>query len=410
MSDILAKTMFMAGMAATAAKSAASYYFRGPRCPKWPLSFQVRRDMMFSVIVGRSGWLPTEADIEHIDFEAIAKGREKWDLPTSELPPEMGAFQPASITCASIDIDVGLFVGAGPAESGLCALVEEDRLDGGRRALSCEITAPASMLLALKDAASVDRAFGWAPVCQDEKIVLFLHGGAYRFGSPASHRGLAGRLSGMSDLRCVSIDYRLAPSHPYPAQLHDAFIAFVYLMQQGFKPENIVLVGDSAGGNLALALLFLLRHTGIAHKVCGLLLISPWSDLVSYRSSMERNASYDYLTAPPLSSPLAPARMFYAPGRKYSQALLDEMSHPLVSPINGDFRDFPPTLIQAGDKEILADDIAQLHENLLRDNPEHSDRYIYECYTDMIHVFHQFKELPDARDAFASAAKFLGSL
>ncbi|KAJ2827798.1 hypothetical protein GGI24_002562 [Coemansia furcata] len=406
MADILSKTMFVAGMVASAARSTASYYIRGPRCAKWPLMFQIRRDVMHNAMAVKPQRSPTDADIEKIDFALIAKHNKQWDLPASEVPAGMGAFRPASICVADIDVDPDVFAGAGPAESGLRALVAQDRLEGERE-IPYELTAPISML---GDGCDLERVFKSTPMDERENIILYVHGGAYRYGSPASHRGITGRLSGLSGLRCVSIHYRLAPLHPYPSQLHDAFLAFVYLMRQGFKPQNIVLAGDSAGGNLALALLLLLRHTGVAHTVCGLVLLSPWTDLVSSRASLERNAKYDYLTGAPLLSPLAPARVFYAPGRRYSRELFDEMSHPLVSPVNGDFKDFPPTLIQAGDKELLADDIAQLYENLLRDNPEHQDSYIYECYADMVHVFHQFGELPDAAVAFASAGKFIKGL
>ncbi|KAJ2735541.1 hypothetical protein IW152_001462 [Coemansia sp. BCRC 34962] len=398
--------MFIAGVVASAARSTASYYIRGPRCAKWPLLFQIRRDVMHRTIASNHKRSPAEADIEQIDFELIAKHNQKWDLPTTEMPLDMGAFRPASICVADINVNPDAFAGAGPAESGLRALVAQDRLEGGRE-IPYELTAPISML---GDGCNVEHAFSCAPIDESENVVLYLHGGAYRYGSPASHRGLTGRLSGLSGLRLVSVHYRLAPLHPYPSQLHDAYLAFLFLVQQGFKPQNIVLAGDSAGGNLALALLLLLRHTRVAHTVCGLVLLSPWTDLVSSRSSMERNAKYDYLTGPPLSSPLAPARIFYAPGRRYSQELVDEMSHPLVSPVNGDFKGFPPTLIQAGDKEVLVDDIAQLHENLLRDNPDRQDSFVYECYADMVHVFHQFIELSDAEIAFLSAGKFMKGL
>ncbi|KAJ2252667.1 hypothetical protein GGI13_003144 [Coemansia sp. RSA 455] len=404
MTDILSKSLFIAGMVASAARSTASYYIRGPRCAKWSLLFQIRRDVMYKVMSCNLKSSPTDAEIEQIDFGLIARHNMQWDLPASEVPADMGAFRAASIFVADIDVDPEVFAGAGPAESGLRLLVARDLEETGRE-IPYELTAPISML-----GDDLERVFKCTPIDENENIILYLHGGGYKYGSPASHRGLTGRLSGLSGLRCISIHYRLAPLYPYPAQLYDGFLAFVYLLKQGFKPQNIVLAGDSAGGNLALSLFLLLRHTGITHTVCGLVLLSPWTDLVSSRPSMERNAKYDYLTGPPLLSPLALARLFYAPGRKYSQELIDEMSHPLVSPVNGDFKDFPPTLIQAGDKEVLADDIAQFYENLLRDNPDRHDRFIYECYTDMIHVFHQFLEQDDTAVAFASAGKFMKGL
>ncbi|KAJ2074949.1 hypothetical protein GGH13_000955 [Coemansia sp. S155-1] len=323
MTDILSKSLFIAGMVASAARSTASYYIRGPRCAKWSLLFQIRRDVMYKAMSRNLKSSPTDAEIEQIDFGLIARHNTQWDLPASEVPADMGAFRAASIFVADIDVDPDVFAGAGPAESGLRLLVARDLEETGRE-IPYELTAPISML-----GDDLERVFKCTPIDENENIILYLHGGGYKYGSPASHRGVTGRLSGLSGLRCISIHYRLAPLHPYPAQLYDGFLAFVYLMKQGFKPQNI---------------------------------------------------------------------------------LIDEMSHPLVSPVNGNFKDFPPTLIQAGDKEVLADDIAQFYENLLRDNPDRHDRFIYECYTDMIHVFHQFLEQDDTAVAFASAGKFMKGL
>ncbi|KAJ2037148.1 hypothetical protein H4S03_003166 [Coemansia sp. S3946] len=304
MTDILSKSLFIAGMVASAARSTASYYIRGPRCAKWSLLFQIRRDVMYKAMSRNLKSSPTDAEIEQIDFGLIARHNTQWDLPASEVPADMGAFRAASIFVADIDVDPDVFAGAGPAESGLRLLVARDLEETGRE-IPYELTAPISML-----GDDLERVFKCTPIDENENIILYLHGGGYKYGSPASHRGVTGRLSGLSGLRCISIHYRLAPLHPYPAQLYDGFLAFVYLMKQGFKPQNIVLAGDSA----------------------------------------------------------------------------------------------------AGDKEVLADDIAQFYENLLRDNPDRHDRFIYECYTDMIHVFHQFLEQDDTAVAFASAGKFMKGL
>ncbi|KAJ1642971.1 hypothetical protein LPJ64_005215 [Coemansia asiatica] len=403
--EILSKASLAAGIAASVAKSTISYYVRGPKCASWPLWFQIKHDAIHSVVKKSAHRVVTDDEIDSIDFAEIAADNRKYDLPVSEIPPSMGSFERGIIDVSAVPIDTQAFAGTGPAEKELVSLTETDlsKSSSERRQIAFDIIVPTTLIV------TAPSAFECKPLNSNEHIILYLHGGGYALGSAASHRGLTGRLAFQSNLRCVAIDYRLAPLHPYPAQLHDAFIALQYLVQQGFQPENIVLAGDSAGGNLVLALTMLLRHIGVP-QLRGLVLFSPWPDLVSQRPSIRQNDKFDYLAAIPHESPLCQSRLFYAPGRPYSQELIAEMAHPLVSPINGDFKDFPPTLIQVGDKEMLFDDISELHHNMLAANPDRHGSFIYECYADMLHVFHQFLDLPAAQEAFISAGKFIKGL
>ncbi|KAJ2356345.1 hypothetical protein IWW50_000327 [Coemansia erecta] len=412
MPELLAKATLAIGMAAVIAKSTLSYYIKGPRCAKWPLWFQLHRDAIHRAIYTKPKSQPTDETIDDLDFEQIAANNSKWDLPESQLPPEIGTFERLSIRVSEVEIDhAAAFAGTGPAEHGLLALSASDKSESGcLREIPAELTVPASFSKPRKQQGErkVD-VFACRPLAEGEKVILYLHGGAYKFGSAASHRALTGRIANHAGMRCLAIDYRLAPLHPYPAQLHDAHTAFWYLVKCGFRPDDIVVAGDSAGGNLSLALTVLLRHSG--HRIRGLLLMSPWSDLTTERPSLKRNAKYDFLCAPPLASPLSPARTYYAPGRRLSQEMIEEMAHPLVSPVYADFTDFPPTLIQAGEKEIIVDEISQLFENISAHNPgARRGRYVYECYADMIHVFHQFLGLPDAQYAIAKAGEFIKAL
>ncbi|KAJ1722038.1 hypothetical protein LPJ53_003506 [Coemansia erecta] len=399
--DILAKATLIAGIAATATRSTLSYYTRGPRCKTWPLWFQLQRDAMFSIIKRAAHRSVTEDTIATIDFSAVHAKNRLMDLPVSEMPPHMGRLERRSIPVSQVPLSTDVFLGIGPAEAGLVQLTEGDRESSGR-----EITYD---MLVAKTLADDDGAFECKPLSPNERIILYLHGGAYTLGSAASHRGLTGRLVHQSGVRCVAIDYRLAPQHPFPAQLHDAYIAYQYLLNQGFKPESVIIAGDSAGGNLVLALALLLKHMRTTMP-CGLLLLSPWVDLVSERPSILGNAQCDYLYPLSLENPMTQPRMFYAPGRKLSETLVEELKHPLVSPVNADFSDFPPTLIQAGDKELMADDIDEMYHRMLSANPDRQTSFTYECYLDMIHVFHQFLDLPCAQEAYISAGKFIKSL
>ncbi|KAJ1936408.1 hypothetical protein GGF37_005622 [Kickxella alabastrina] len=401
---ILKRAKFVASIARSAAKSTISYCVKGPRCERWPLKLQVLRDVIYSISKIGNGASMTDDDIDLIDFEELAASYKKHDLPDSEIPFHLGTYVSASFKVTEVPIDPELFVGTGPAEKGLIALIKSDQdIACSKRVISYELTAPTPL------PGSAELAAKCEPLTPNERIILYLHGGAYCLGSPTSHRGLTGRIAAQAGLRCFTIDYRLAPLHPYPAQLHDAYISFHFLLQQGFRAENIVLAGDSAGGNLVLALTLLLKHTGIPH-VRGLVLLSPWTDIISQRPSIERNKRFDYLVNMPMTSPMSRARLFYAPGRRMSPELMAEMAHPLVSPVNADFSDFPPTLIQAGDKELLLDEISELFHNILAANPDRQDIYTYECYADMIHVFHQFESLPCALEAITRAGNFIKNL
>ncbi|KAJ1795722.1 hypothetical protein LPJ59_004186 [Coemansia sp. RSA 2399] len=411
MLESLSKIALAAGFIGAGAKSFLSYYINGPKCEKWPLWFQVRRDAYVHVMKETSYAPLTDEQIEQLDFKKIAATERKGNIPGRELPRRLGQVKQSAIRAGEVPIDEELFSGTGPAESGLRQLTAEDRAcEGMKREIPYEILVPKLMIKAANTEGKKKALFECAPLDGSRRVILYLHGGGYRYGSPASHRLLVGRIALRTGLRCVSVDYRLATPHPYPAQLHDAYIAFCYLLQQGFVPEDIVIAGDSAGGNLALILALLLRHTGVT-KIRGLVLLSPWADLAVCRPSVEYNRPYDTLFAHPLTSPLGHARMYYAPGRKLSQEMLDDLAHPLVSPIGGDFKDFPPTLIQAGDKEVLYDEITQLHTNIRAANDSaHSSKYVYECYPDMIHVFHQVFDLPQTKAAFSSIGNFVRGL
>ncbi|KAI9502152.1 hypothetical protein GGI25_003391 [Coemansia spiralis] len=411
MLESLSKIALAAGFVGAVAKSALGYYINGPKCDKWTFSFQVFRDGVAHVIKASSYSPITDDQIDQLDLAKIAADNKKYDLPETKAPRKLAQVKQSAIKVSQVVIDEELFAGTGPAEAELRKLTAEDRTDtGATRIIPYEITALRPMINAAPTQTEKQTLFACVPLNPSERIILFLHGGGYKSGTPATHRGLTSRIAAQAGLRCISIDYRLAPLHPYPAQLHDAYISFCYLVQQGFRPENIIIAGDSAGGNLTLILTLLLRHTG-APPVCGLVLLCPWADLVVRRPSVSYNTDYDLLFAHPLSSPLDHTRMYYAPGHRLSPEMLKELVHPLVSPINADFSNFPPTLIHAGDKEVLLDEISQLYKNILSANPSttHS-RYTYECYPGMIHVFHQFFSLSESKSAIAAIGKFIKGL
>ena len=177
--------------------------------------------------------------------------------------------------------------------------------------------------------------------------VLYLHGGAYCIGSPATHRSLTARLALSTGLPVFSLDYRLAPEHPYPAALHDALAAFDALRATG----PVILAGDSAGGGLALATAMALRDAG-KPAPAALLLLSPLGDVA--------------MSNPPPQPVPGEAMLSVA----WAQTCTDfyrgqwPETEPGISPLRGDLRGLPPTLIQAGTDELLHGQALTLHAAL----------------------------------------------
>jgi monoterpene epsilon-lactone hydrolase len=183
--------------------------------------------------------------------------------------------------------------------------------------------------------------------------ILHLHGGAFVMGSPQSYRERAKRLSYQCHAEVFVPDYRLAPEHPYPAALDDAFLALQYVtvLRRGVP---IFVTGDSAGGGLALSLLVRLRDAG-ADVPSGAVLLSPWTDLTASGSSVEANRSKDlWLTRAHLEQW---ARHYVA------NAAPDG---PELSPLFADLSRLPPLLLLAGEHEVLLDDAVRVGEKAAR--------------------------------------------
>jgi acetyl esterase/lipase len=180
-----------------------------------------------------------------------------------------------------------------------------------------------------------------------EGAILYLHGGAYCVGSPATHRAVTSHLARAARLPVFAADYRLAPEHPFPAAVEDSISAYRALLEIG----PVVIAGDSAGAGLALATALTLQQQNVGAPAA-LVLFSPWVDLTTSAIADGAPSSDAMLSAPWLR---ACARHYLA-GK-------DPMS-PLASPIYGDLRGLPPTLIQAGADELLYDQAVRIHDAL----------------------------------------------
>ncbi|WP_439641226.1 alpha/beta hydrolase [Nevskia sp.] len=182
------------------------------------------------------------------------------------------------------------------------------------------------------------------------QVIYYLHGGAYLGGSPRTHRGMLAHIAKAAAATVIAIDYRLAPEHPYPAALDDAVAGWQALLAQGLQPADLVIGGDSAGGNLALVTAIALRDRGLP-QASGLVLLSPWTDLSSSGSSMGTRAERDRLLT---------VRGIDRAARQFAGGL--PLTDPRLSPLFAKLDCLPKTLIQVGDDEVLLDDSLRLAE------------------------------------------------
>ena len=221
-------------------------------------------------------------------------------------------------------------------------------------------------------------------------VILYCHGGGYSTGSSIYARTLTTKLAASTSMDVLSFDYRLAPEHPYPAALEDAMKAWDYLMLLGYGARDVIVAGDSAGGNMALSLVLKLKKQNrILPR--GLVLMSPWTDLTSSGKSHLTRAEVD----PVLNEEYLKSMIEnYASG----QALDD----PLISPLFGDFEGFPPTYIQVGDNEVLLADATMLHKKMIQANVSAK----LDVFKGMWHVF-QMSPLKTAYEAMEKNAEFI---
>jgi acetyl esterase/lipase len=175
-----------------------------------------------------------------------------------------------------------------------------------------------------------------------ERVVLYLHGGGYVFGSPATHRDIITRLAVESPARVLAPDYRLAPEHRFPAAHDDCLRAYRWLVDQGVPPEHIVVAGDSAGGGLTMGTLLSLRDAGEAQPA-GAVLISPWIDPLASGGSIETNEPYDVFDRAFLVACIT----------EYLEGKAPE--DPRVVPLRCDLEGLAPLFIAIGSCEILLD-------------------------------------------------------
>jgi epsilon-lactone hydrolase len=206
---------------------------------------------------------------------------------------------------------------------------------------------------------------------EPDATVLYFHGGGYSF-YPGSYADFIARIALAANSRLFTLDYRLSPEHRFPAQLEDALNSYRWLLEDGANPDNLIVAGDSAGGNLALALLLAARDAKLPLPALAIAL-SPATGF-ELGTSIVSNQAYDWIDRQTLE--------------RWTDWFCDsaERRNPLVSPVLADLHGLPPIYVQAGRAEILFDSI-HLFANRAR---EQGVDILFESWEDMNHDFQMF--------------------
>ena len=227
-----------------------------------------------------------------------------------------------------------------------------------------------------------------------DHVILQLHGGGYMGAVRNAYYVFAGLYNEVSHgCNVLTPDYRVAPEHPYPAALEDAVASYQWLLDKGYYGEQIIVAGDSAGGGLAMALCMYLKDHHMPMPG-GVVAMSPWTDLTASGESYETNYERD-----PLFGNTKDCLIYvndYAGDH-------DKMDC-YISPLFGDFRGFPPMLIQVGSLEMLLSDSVSVAAKAR----EQGIRVRLSIYEGMFHVFQMaYLNIPESKKAWAEVGKFI---
>lgn len=225
-------------------------------------------------------------------------------------------------------------------------------------------------------------------------VILYIHGGGYVACSAATHRPITAALARLSRCRVFSLDYRLAPTHRFPAALDDAFAAYRWLLEEKGQPASaLALAGDSAGGGLVLATLLRARDAGLPLPACAVC-FSPWTDLAGTGASICFNNGRCAMFRPANIHECAAAYLGGASARAH-----------YASPVRADLGGLPPLFLQASSTELLLDDARRVYERMPGEARRRSRLKIYK---DVPHCWQMFDGvMPEARTALRQAAAFI---
>lgn len=224
------------------------------------------------------------------------------------------------------------------------------------------------------------------------RVCLYLHGGGYIACSPSSHRTITSYIAMRGNCSVLAINYRKAPECQYPCAFEDALMSYKYLLWCGYRPENIVIAGDSAGGNLALVTTRAIIDAGLP-RPAAVVGLSPWCDLAGESDSITTMNDAD---------PMLPGERIREAGMIYAGRV--DLDDPLISPRWQSFKDFPPTMFVYGELEVLRDEIRDTFKKM---QSETDSECVIKEELGCPHVFQLFVGIaPESKDSLREICDF----
>jgi acetyl esterase/lipase len=231
------------------------------------------------------------------------------------------------------------------------------------------------------------------PVSEPSRVILYLHGGAFCLKFPKAHILFISRLCRQARYRALYVDYRLAPEHPFPAAPDDCFMVYQWLLENGTDPMRIVIAGDSAGGNLALATLVRIKDAGIQQPACAVM-FSPATDMTLRGASFVENKRSDAMFT---LGNLMVFRLAYMGDTR--------PDNPLFSPLYADFDGLPPMFFQVSRGELLRDSSVIAAQQAKAAGVD----VVLDMHDGMPHCFGLFGFLPESEKSVTNAVHFIQS-
>lgn len=226
---------------------------------------------------------------------------------------------------------------------------------------------------------------------KNKGVIIYLHGGCYIYGNINNYCTIPVQISNTTGLKVLSVNYSLAPENPFPKAIEDVQNIYEYLIEEGYTSDQIVIVGDSAGGGLALATVIKLRDLK-ADLPAALGLFSPWVDLTLKGDTIETLKDFDNVLS---------KRQLEGAAKIYAEK--QELTNPLISPVFADLKNCPPMMILAGGREILLSDSINLARKATLDNTTVN----FIVWDKLDHVFAVDSTLPESKEAIEILGKFL---
>ena len=229
----------------------------------------------------------------------------------------------------------------------------------------------------------------------DKGLVFYIHGGGFTTGSARERRVITCYLVEHCGYDCISINYRLAPENKWPAHIEDCFTAYEHVLKMGYDPNRTVVMGESAGGTLALSLGLLIKDRG-SRMPKAIVALSPCTDQYSDLPSHKGNISTDYMLRDAVSRGLTETLFDHEPDAS-------QLRDPLISPYYGNYEGLPPIFLSASDSETLYDDSVLLYQKLKREG--HDVEFVKEH--GLCHAYQIMTYMPEARKTLDKMCEFL---